>query len=327
VSIEVVKPGMLSQVQDQGRRGFRQYGVVESGAMDSFALHVANILLANEHSAAALEITLLGPELLFHAPTVIALCGGECELSLNGKTIKQWQPVFVSQGDCLTVGRVSKGCRVYLAVKGGIDVPLVMDSRSTYMRAATGGYQGRCLKVGDTLPCSTYVWESALEHKTPEDLGSHLGTYCGSGQGIRVLPGNHWDWFTDESQQAFLSCSFKVSTEADRMAYRLTSDMDTLLRCREKQDAEVITEGVCPGTIQVPANGRPIVLTADCQTTGGYPKIAQVISVDMPKLAQLKPGDAVSFVETDLKTAHNLMHQQHRSLAQLEARMTNFWEQ
>ncbi|WML43956.1 biotin-dependent carboxyltransferase family protein [Neobacillus sp. PS3-40] len=315
MSIKVIRPGMLSTVQDLGRYGMQKYGVIVSGAMDSFALRVANILVGNTEGEAALEITMIGSKLEFRENLLIAICGGNLSPTIDGHIIPQWRPVLVKKGCILSFGAVKSGCRVYLAISGGFDIPKIMDSQSTYLRAGIGGFHGRSLKEGDVLLV-----------KAPSDLAvrriSCLFDRAGTNEVaasewsvsqkifpaytlnpiIRAVRGGQFNWFTIESRKQFFEEEFLVTPQSDRMGYRLCGQQLQLSEPRE-----LISEAVTAGTVQVPSGGNPIVLLADRQTIGGYPKIAQVATVDLPILAQVKPGDKVRFQEIQLEEAQELL--------------------
>jgi antagonist of KipI len=315
MSIQVIRPGLLTSIQDLGRFGMQKHGVIVSGSMDSFAHRVANILVGNQESEAVLEITMLGPKLQFKEDSLIAICGGNLSPTIAGQTIPEWRPVFVKKGSLLSFGAVKSGCRAYLAVMGGFDIPDIMDSRSTYLRAGIGGFNGRALKEGDVLHVQT---PSDLAVRRIRRLYDKAGTKAVAvsewsvskeilpayqqNPMIRVIRGGQFDWFTVESRERFFKDEFLVTPQSDRMGFRLTGQQ---LSFSEPQ--ELISEAVTAGTIQVPSEGNPIVLMADRQTTGGYPKIAQVATVDLPIIAQVKPGEKVRFQEIQLEEAQVLL--------------------
>lgn len=314
MSISVLRAGLLTTVQDKGRFGYRKEGVIVGGAMDLFALRIANLLVGNEEGKAALEVTLMGPSILFETETLISICGGNLTPSVGGKELPLWRPVYIQAGQMLEFGACQSGARAYVAIAGGIEVPVVMQSRSTYLRAGLGGLEGRALKEGDKLYNGTLTERSAAYM---EYMASNAGSqpfqaadwYVGDRQFpayaknpvIRVLRGREFEWFTEESQETFFTAPFRVTSQSDRMGYRLKGTKLDL-----KAEKEVVSEAVTFGTIQVPAEGDPIILMADCQTVGGYPKIAQVVSMDLPVLAQVKPGTTVQFKEVSLQEAEDL---------------------
>ena len=296
--IEVVRAGMFTTVQDLGRRGQRASGVPLSGAADSFALRVANLLVGNDEHEAGLEFTLVGPELRFLQDSVIAICGGEFG---DGP---EWRPIAVRQGTVLRLGTARRGCRGYLAIAGGIAVEPVLGSRSTYVRARLGGHEGRTLSDGDVLAVPK-VHRAFRDHwRIDERI---LPRYA-SAATVRVLPGAH----AHEFEADWSERRFTVSAHSDRMGARLTGTP-----LQRRNPAELQSLPVAPGTIQVPPDGLPIVLLADAQTIGGYPQLAHVITVDLPVMAQLRPGDEVRFVAVTLDNARELIAAQERALGLL----------
>lgn len=309
--LTIRKGGMQTTVQDLGRSGFQKYGVIVSGAMDPYALRIANLLAGNEENAAALEITMMGPEIYFEEDTVISICGGDINPELDGKAAGIWRPLNVAQGQTLTFGNPRLGSRCYMAIAGGIDMPEVMNSRSTYLRAALGGFHGRALKAGDRL---------AIGNTTgAQKMTTHYNSWFvpapaySSEPVIRVTAGRQYHLFSDDSRKRFFSEWFSVSSQSDRMGYRLGGPR---LALSEKQ--EMISEAVAFGSIQVPAGGNPIVLMADRQTAGGYPRIAEAITVDLPLVSQLKPGDRVRFKRVSIEEAQLLLRLQEKRINCLE---------
>ena len=304
--LTICKGGMQTTVQDLGRSGFQKYGVVAAGAMDPYALRMANLLVGNEENAAALEIALMGPEIQFEEDAFISICGGDLSPQLNGKAIGLWRSVRVQKGQRLTFETPRRGCRAYLAVAGGIDVPEVMGSRSTYLRAALGGFNGRALKSGDQLaigaPGRPYLADAGNSWFMPSP-------YYSSKPEIRVTAGRQFHSFSEDSRERFFSEPFTVSSQSDRMGYRLDG---TQLALSDKQ--EMLSEAVAFGTIQVPHDGNLIILMADRQTAGGYPKIAEAITVDLPLISQLKPGDRLRFTQVSIEEAQRLLRLQEHTI-------------
>lgn len=311
MSIRVLRPGLLTTVQDLGRWGKQRYGVVVGGAMDSFALRMANLLVGNEENAAALEMTLLGPTLRFEQDALVALCGGEFHPTLDDHPMSTWRPAFIKKGTTFHCGSAVTGCRGYLAVAGGIEVPLVLGSHSTYLRGNFGGYAGRALQEGDRLAMN----EQALAvspNPSPWGIGSLAPAY-NDNPTIRVILGSEFDWLAPRSQEQLFAAEFEVTPQSDRMGYRLSGPQLEFTVPRE-----LISEAVCPGVIQVPADGQPILLMADCATTGGYPKVGCVASVDLPLAAQLRPGTKLRFAAVSLAQAQSLFHQREDDIARLK---------
>jgi len=286
--IEVLKPGLFTTIQDQGRRGYQSYGVGIAGALDPFALSAANLLVGNQETAAALEITLQGPTLRFHRETTLALAGADLEPRLDGSPIPNWTCVLAPSGSALSFKGRKNGVRAYLAVSGGIDVPPVMESRSTYLLGRFGGLEGRPLKAQDQLPLLAPA-ENYLElvgRSFPKDS---LPLYQ-KNPTQRVVSGPFDEFFSKEGREAFLSTPYTITAQSDRMGYRLQGTPIS----RQKK-GELITCGLANGSIQVPPNGQPILLLVDRQTIGGYPIIATLIHADLPLVAQSAPGDQVRF--------------------------------
>ncbi|WP_409275887.1 biotin-dependent carboxyltransferase family protein [Neobacillus sp. SCS-31] len=324
--ITVVKPGLLTSVQDMGRYGYQKYGVIASGVMDQIAHRVANILVGNEDNEPTLEITLLGPVLRFEKNCLISICGGDLSPSINRFPVRTWRTIFVKKGSELRFGPAVAGTRVYLAVAGGITVQEAMNSKSTYLRAGIGGYEGRALKPGDVIrvdkprDLSTAMMES-LEGQTGDkpfaemdwSITSNLIPIHRKDMPIRVMKGRQYHLFDEESKLKIFSERFEVSPQSDRMGYRLKGP---LLRLEVPE--ELISEAVSFGSIQVPPEGNPIILLADRQTTGGYPKIGQIASVDLPLIAQAKPGDYITFKEVTHEEAQLLLLEREENIKQLK---------
>ncbi|MGY1918601.1 5-oxoprolinase subunit C family protein [Pseudomonas tolaasii] len=310
MTINVLRPGLFSSFQDTGRTGFQHWGVPVNGAMDADAHALANLLVGNPMSAATLEITIQGPVLCFQAKALIALAGADLGAILDGVVLKPGQAARVQPGTVLRFERREYGARAYLAVSGGYLLDPVMNSCSTYSRGGFGGLCGRALKAGDVIPiCSSFANPPRLN--IPAGLLFAEPAYP---VGVRVLQGREWGDFSETARHDFLNEPYRMTAASDRMGYRL--DGAALALTRPKQ---LLSESVAFGTVQVPVGGQPIVLMADRQTTGGYPRIAQVASVDLPRLAQLMPGDEIRFSLIDLRTAQQLWVTRARTLKRLEA--------
>ena len=303
----IEKPGLLTTIQDLGRNGFKKDGIISSGAMDPIAHRVANHLVQNDESEPTIEITLYGPTIRFTGNAVIALSGGNLSPILNGKPIKMERPISIHNGDILTFKQPKYGCRTYLAVHGGFKIKKVMGSYSTYLRAELGGFNGRALQKGDqlelkrqdiNLDINNQKWSSGMVNINPKGVRI-----------VRVVKGRHFDKFSKRSQDHFLEESFRVSAQSDRMGYRMEG---TSLELAKPE--EIISEAVTVGTIQVPANGQPIILMADSQTIGGYPKIAEVITVDIPVVAQAQPGDELQFKLVTIEEAQRRYQEQEEKM-------------
>ena len=315
--LKILKNSLQTTVQDLGRSGFQKYGVIVSGAMDPFAHRLANLLVGNEEQAATLEITLVGPTIEFTEDMVIALCGGDLSPKLDGQTIDLWRMLSIKKGSTLTFGEPRIGARCYLAIAGGIDVPEVMGSRSTYLRAGIGGFQGRALEKGDEVPVGNISQQKLLSLlQCAENDSDWLVAPVRYFEEpvIRMMAGRQFDLFDDDSKKRIFNEPFTVSSNSDRMGYRLEGSHLSL-----ETPAELISEAVAFGSVQVPADGNPIVLLADRQTTGGYPKIGQVASVDLPLISQLKPGQQLRFKEISLADAQQRWIEQEQSIRQIKA--------
>lgn len=299
MEVTVIRPGVQTTLQDLGRPGHRAEGVPLGGAVDRFALRVANLLVGNPEDAPALEFALVGPELHFDREALVAVGGGD----FGGPP--RWQPVMVPAGTDLQFGSVQAGCRGYLAIAGGFEVPSVLGSASTYLRGGFGGSDGRALRAGDVLraPDSTRVprgrWRidpRILPAYAPEPV-------------LRVLPAAQAGDFGG----GFFEAAYQVTARSDRMGVRLRG-----VALRRHAAVELRSGPVAPGTVQVPPDGQPIVLLADAQTIGGYPQIAHVITADLPLVAQVRPGDRVMFAEVSLGDAHELALAREHALAMLQ---------
>lgn len=310
MGISIIKAGLLSTVQDLGRWGFQRQGVPVSGAMDRLALRLGNILLGNEESAAAIECTWTGPSIRFDQDQLISITGANLLPKLNGKEIAMWKPIYVPKDAVLSFGKAdSEGCRAYICFYGGLDVPHVLGSCATYLSGKMGGLNGQALVKGDQISflkafesvSSTFNW--SMDSSLYPNLASRK---------IRILAGPHTARLEKDSLLDLFKQSFEISNSSDRMGYRLKSKM---LHLKDKR--ELLSSGVCFGTIQLPADGQPIILMADHGTTGGYPIIGQVASIDIPLLAQLKPGEHIQFKEIDLRAAQKLLLEQEQQINRL----------
>lgn len=304
---EVIKPGLLTTVQDLGRFGYQQYGMVVSGAMDSYALRIGNLLVGNEEGEAGLEITVIGPVLCVLSDGLIAITGGDLDPYLDGQPVDMWKSVNVRRGSILRFGRVKQGMRAYVTIRGGIDVPTVMGSKSTYIKAGIGGFHGRSLRGGDVL--ATRATARLVDRHVQRSLHPDFIPVYPKEAEARVILGPQEKSFTDESLTDFFTQTYKIMPESDRMGYRLQGKA-----LRHKASADLITDPVPLGAIQVPANGQPILLLAERQPTGGYPKIGTVISVDLPAIAQLMPGACIRFHPVSLEEGQQLLYEQERLL-------------
>jgi antagonist of KipI len=298
MDVTVVRAGMMTTVQDLGRRGHLAEGVPHGGAADPFALRVANLLVGNAEDCPGLEVTLTGPELEFSGAAWVAICGARFE------GVPAWRPIRVEAGSRIRFGRRLQGCRAYLSVSGGFDVGRVMDGRGTFLAAGIGGFKGRALREGDAVPCVPSERQLTGHWSLDERILPHYSAE----PTVRVIPGAH----AGEFGEALYTGRFGVTARSNRMGIRLDGP-----RLSREGGGELVSTAVAPGTIQVPPDGNPIVLMADAQTLGGYPRVAHVAAVDVPLLAQLAPGDGVRFARTTLAQSHALSHAGEHALALL----------
>jgi antagonist of KipI len=298
--------------------------------MDRSAFRIANALVGNDDGAAGLEAALIGPAIVFDNATLIALTGGDLAPTIDGQPVPMWRAIHVGSGATLRFGRPKVGCRAYLAIAGGIDVPLIFGSRSTYLRAQFGGHEGRALRPGDVLtthcpPTLAHCIADAIQDGrdaaqtavAPWGAGHSLRMRYSSEPVVRLIPGTHADYLAAPSRTKLFSASFNISASSDRMGYRLEG-VELPLR----NPVELLSEGVAFGTVQLPPDGMPIVLMADRQTTGGYPRIGEVASIDLPLIAQLKPGDRLRFRPISIDEAQELYLTYEQDLAQARAAIT-----
>lgn len=307
--IHIISPGFLTTVQDLGRFGYQQFGMSPSGAMDPFSLQLANILVGNARDEACFEMTFVGPEIEFSKQAVIALAGAEMNAEINGTPLSLHQSLKLEPGDVLRFGALKKGCRCYLAIRGGIHVEPVLGSKSTYLKAKIGGVNGRALKQGDSLALGAKVSTNPIYKKMLVETCQIRDVNT-----IHILPGPEANHLSQNGIRTFLTGMYQISAAADRMGYRLDG-----FPLERKENTEIISSGISLGTIQLPADGKPIILMADRQTTGGYPRIANVILADIPLLAQLKPGDKIRFKEVTMEIAAEKLKKQQQILEKVRA--------
>lgn len=315
LAFRVITPGLFTTLQDLGRIGFGSSGVPRSGAMDPYSFRLANIMLGNTQNCAALEMTFLGPELEFCGDLSFAIAGGDLGARLNGIELPPFGAWRARQGDLLSF-KGGKGVRAYLAVPSGFQAPLVMGSRSTYFKANLGGFKGLPLQKGACLETvdranSLFSWQGELPLWGYPNLTSLDAE-------IRVILGPQKDYFSDEQIQCFLSEEWAVSKDFDRMGYRLEGSPIKHIAAQE-----IISDGIISGAIQIPGHGLPIILLADAQTTGGYPKIATIISADLGFLAHRQRGDKIKFRQVDFLTAQEALIILENNLARIEDTLKN----
>ncbi|MFO7708124.1 MAG: biotin-dependent carboxyltransferase family protein [Desulfobacterales bacterium] len=306
-AFRILKPGPYTTVQDAGRYGFQQFGIPPTGVLDQFAYRAANMLLDNPENAAVLEATVIGPQLEVLSETDLAVTGAEAPITLNNQPRKGWGTFRARPGDILNIGPVKSGCRCYIGATGGLDVPLVMGSRSCYVAAGIGGHEGRLLAKGDLLQRT----EGRLLPEMRQVPDQAIPTYAPEIT-LRAVPGPQDDFF-DEGLELFYRSDFTVSINANRMGYRLEGPR---IAQKDGMPKSIISEPSLPGGVQIPPDGQPIILLVE-QTVGGYTKIATVISADLPRVAQAKPGDRIRFAKVDLAEAYAAARRQEDKLRKL----------
>lgn len=307
--IRIEDPGLFTTVQDQGRWGYQAYGVSVAGAMDRFASRIANLLAGNSEDAAVLELTLRGGRFRFAAGCFAALAGAEMAAAVDGTPVANWSCFYIPAGGELSLGWAQSGCRAYLAIAGGIDVPPVLGSRSTYTRAAIGGLEGRALRCGDQLAAGAAAFPVAAGRLDERFIPDYDGELL-----LRVLAGPQDDWFSEQGKATFSNSVYTISEDADRMGYRLEGPA-----IAHQGRPDIVSDALCQGAIQVPGHGRPIVMMADRQTTGGYAKIAAVIGPDLARLAQARPGDSLRFRFCSEAEAVDALRAERQLLRELKA--------
>ncbi len=304
MGIRIHHPGLLTTVQDGGRSGYMQFGITPAGVMDERSFLLANRLVGNRGGEAVLEITLQGPEIEFTSAAIFAVTGGDLQPMLGGEPVPMYCSVQAKPGDRLRFAGRKSGFRSYIAFGGGLDVPAVMGSRATDLRAGIGGLEGRKLQSGDELHFGAATSAEAGRTLPQED-------FSGREKILRVILGPQEEAFTEKGKATFLSETYTVTPRSDRMGCRMDgAAIETV------HGSDIITDGICMGAVQIPADGRPIIMMADRQTTGGYAKIANVIAVDLPVAAQLMPGDTVRFRAVSVQEAQELLLRQQTRLAE-----------
>lgn len=306
----VDKPGLLTTIQDGGRYGYQSYGIPVSGAMDTFSYRAANALVGNPLDAAVLEITLLGPHLYVENDVIIAICGANLTPQINGKPAPMWTSLRLKRGDVLTFGKPLSGARAYVSIAGELALPCVFGSLATELKTQTGGYYGRPLQKGDTL----YAHQLRVHPRLAgRKLTQHAIPNFSNEIHARIIIGPHSDFFTKESLMTLLSEAYTVSLQSDRMGFRLEGP-----KLAFQKRAEMRSEATMFGCLQVPPSGQPIILMADRQTTGGYPIIGTISSIDLPKIAQAVPGSKIFFQETTVEEAQRLFQKREKWFQLLE---------
>lgn len=284
--LKIVEAGFLTTVQDGGRYGFRGFGMPLSGAIDIYSYTIGNLIVGNDQDDASLEVTLTGPVIKFPGRMTIAITGADMTPMINGKPVTMWRTLRVSKGDILSFGSLVSGARSYVAVSGGIKVPVVMGSRSTYLRGRLGGYSGRRLQPEDSVPVDPGFAFISKEMVLPMAMIPEWRQEVT----LNLLPGVDYEEFPDSTREILVNEQFKVTNNSDRMGIRLSGPP-----MKHSSGADVLSYPLATGTVQVPGDGQAVVMLSDSQTVGGYRQIANIISVDLFKAGQLKPGDTVRF--------------------------------
>ena len=306
--MKIIVPGPLSTIQDGGRFGYMSTGFGSGGAMELYAMEQANILAGNDPNDGVIEMTMLGITAEFTCDTVIALTGADMAPTINGEPIPMYQSVQVYQGDRLAMGAAQSGMRGYLAVSGGFDIKPVMGSLSTNLKVKLGGFQGRKLLAGDQIPLRHPGSLEMLGTCKTQPDNQYPATVT-----VRVILGPQEDYFTQKGIDTFLGTRYNVSGQSDRMGVRLEGTP-----IENKNGVDIISDGIAYGSVQIPASGTPIIMMADRQTTGGYAKIATVITADLYKIAQARPGSGIRFRAVTEKEAVAALKQQRSKLKQLQ---------
>jgi antagonist of KipI len=318
MSLRIIKAGVLDTIQDRGRYGYQHLGINPTGVMDKLSAQIGNILVGNPSKQAVIEIHYPASDFFFEEPALIAITGADFSPHVNADPIPCLQPLLISKYSILQFYGVKKGARAYLAIQGGFDIPQWLNSYSTHVKANAGGFKGRALQKYDEIAlASVYDLSSLLGkkefHVLPWKADANWEGATVNEKEILVLPGNEWDWFTDQSKQQFQQQSFTIGSQSDRMGYRINAE-----KLSVQINEEMISSAVSFGTVQLLPDGQLTILMADHQTSGGYPRVAHVISAHHSRLAQLKAGEMLQFKLTDLQTAEELFIKQQQHLLQLQ---------
>jgi biotin-dependent carboxylase-like uncharacterized protein len=321
MAIKVLKPGLATTVQDAGREGYYNVGIPLSGALDQYSFRAANLLVGNDENAAVLECTLMGPELEFQRDAVIAVSGAEMAPKLNGSVAPRNQAIAVKGGTVVSFDFMRSGARAYIAVAGGIDVPIILGSRSTYGLGAFGGFQGRKLQAGDVVAIGSPKGTPKIGRRVPDDLAMPLPKELE----LRVVPGLYFHRITEESAQSFFEDTWAVALEADRIGYRYKQGRPLKFRDRKQpfgagsDPSNIVDAGYPYGSIQVPGGVEPIILHRDAVSGGGYAMIGTVISADMDRIAQMQPNNKARFLKVELDAALAARAERNQRLHRLRA--------
>jgi antagonist of KipI len=315
MSLKILKPGILDTIQDEGRHGYQHLGINPGGAMDLLAMQTANLLVGNKMNEPVLEIFFPAPDILFEQNALITITGANFSPTINGDGIKTGRPVMVKKNTVIQFPKKKKGQCCYLAVRGGFKLIPWLNSCSTNLKAAAGGFEGRKLQRGDCIEFNKDFCHERLKDADIIKLHWRAApiTDESGDEEIFVLPGNEWNYLAKQSRNIFCNNNFQVGLSSDRMGYRLNAN-----KLVSENNMELVSAAVNSGTVQLLPNGELIVLMADSQTTGGYPRIAHVISAHLPKLAQKQPGSTIKFTIVDQAIAENLLLKQKLHLQQLK---------
>lgn len=312
MGIRVLKSGLLTTVQDLGRTGYQSQGFSVSGVMDVRSFKIANLLLDNPENEAVLECTLIGPTLEFTSETIIAITGGDFQPTVNGEPVPMYQALLMKKGDILRLGSARTGSRCYIAFSSYLKIPVVLGSRSTNLKIGLGGFKGRRLEAGDIIYFR--IKRRYLPYFLSRKL--ELDEFDTDKVTLRVVMGPEDDRFSKQGIDAFLGSEYTVTSEFDRMGCRLDGPF-----IAPKKTSDIISNGICFGSVQVPSHGKPIILLADRQTTGGYAKIATVISVDLPKLVQCKTDNRVRFKAVSVEEAQALCRKEQQEMTEMREKI------
>jgi len=307
MSLEILRAGLQTTIQDLGRFGAAHLGISASGASDNLAMRIGNLMVGNPENTTVIEMTLTGDTVLFHSNVFIALAGSKFKIDLDDKPFPFWAGTYISAGQVLTIGPTLNGARCYLCVRGGLQVKNIINSTSTHLTSGVGGLNGSILKKGDRIAFGNMDQViqpiKSMKNYPYTDITT-----------VRVTKGLQWDWFDNQNRKLFFQKAYQVSTLSNRMGLRLSGE--SILSSKGN---EIITEGMPLGAIQIPGNGQPILSFVEHQTTGGYPKLANVISADLYKVGQLKPGDQFKFQLIDFPEAEKARLEQENYILSLKA--------
>ena len=306
MSLEILRAGLQTSIQDLGRFGAAHLGISASGASDNLAMRIGNLIVGNPENTTAIEMTLTGDTVLFHSDAFIALAGSKFKINLDEKPFPFWSGTYIQAGQVLTIGSTLSGARCYLCVRGGLQVKKIINSASTHLTSGMGGLNGSILKKGNRIAFGKL--DNVIQ--PIKNMQNHPSTNTTT---IRATKGLQWDWFDNQNRKLFFEKDYRVSNVSNRMGLRLRGQS-----IFSSKGNEIITEGMPLGAIQIPGNGQPILSFVEHQTTGGYPKLANVISADISKVGQLKPGDQFKFKLIDFPEAEKARLEQENYILSLK---------